>query len=79
MDGREGVQMAASALNLLGSILGMLGVVVIFVWGPEIDRGVAHGIEPGTRLWRYTLMSKLGLGLIFLGFLSQAIAVVISP
>jgi hypothetical protein len=71
--------MAASSLNLLGSILGMLGVVVIFIWGPEIDRGVAHGIEPGTRLWRYTLMSKLGLGLIFLGFLSQAIAVVISP
>jgi hypothetical protein len=71
--------MAASSLNLLGSILGMLGVVVILIWGPEIDRGVALGLEPRTRLFRFTLRSKLGLGLIFLGFLSQALAVVISP
>jgi hypothetical protein len=71
--------MEARYLNLLGSILGMLGVVLIFIWGPEIDSGVARGIEPGTKLWRYTLTSKLGLGLIFLGFLSQAVAVVMSP
>ena len=71
--------MAASSFNLLGSILGMLGVLVIFIWGPEIDRGVALGFEPRTQLFRYSLRSKLRLAFIFLGFLSQAIAVVVSP
>jgi hypothetical protein len=40
-------------LNALGLILGMIGVVIIFVWGPpqpSFQRGVWMGLQGGTRL-----------------------------
>ena len=85
----------AQKLNAIGLVLGMVGVALIFVWGPpqpQLDEGVGLGLEDGTPLGngltvaqynavvrcrriRQTLLSRVGLGLIFIGFLSQLLAV----
>ncbi|WP_286730978.1 MULTISPECIES: hypothetical protein [unclassified Thiomonas] len=43
----------AQALNTIGLALGMLGVALIFVWGPpqpQLEEGVGIGLEDGTPL-----------------------------
>ena len=82
-------------LNSIGLGFGMIGVVVIFVYGPpqpDLDEGVKRVIEAGTvladgrtaaehdadvirRRVRHSIMSKVGLGLIFVGFAFQLWAV----
>lgn len=85
----------AQTLNSFGLALGMIGVVLIFVWGPpqpQLDEGVSLGLEDGTplgngmtvvqnndlvrsRRLRHKILSRVGLALVFLGFLAQFIAV----
>ena len=87
--------LSAQTLNTIGLVLGMVGVALIFVWGPpqpQLEEGVGIGLEDGTplgngltvaqrnvavrrRRLRHTILSRVGLGLVFLGFLSQLIAV----
>ena len=87
--------MTAQWLNTIGLALGMVGVVILFIWGPpqpDFVEGVGRGLELGTvlkdgrkvsdiaeaarRLKRWhTIMSRVGLGLIGVGFGAQLIAV----
>jgi len=87
--------LSAQTLNTVGLVLGMLGVALIFVWGPpqpQLEEGVGMGLEDGTplgngltvaqhnaavrrRRLRHTILSRVGLGLVFLGFLAQLVAV----
>lgn len=84
----------AQTLNTIGLALGMLGVALIFVWGPpqpQLEEGVGIGLEDGTPLgngltvaqhdvlvrsrhFRHTVLSRVGLGLIFVGILVQLLA-----
>lgn len=84
----------AQTLNTIGLALGMLGVALVFVWGPpqpQLEEGVGMGLEDGTplsngltvaqqnevvrrRRFRHTVLSRVGLGLIFVGFLFQLFA-----
>ena len=86
--------LSAQTLNTVGLVLGMLGVALIFVWGPpqpQLEEGVGMGLEDGTplgngltvaqhnaavrrRRLRHTILSRVGLGLVFLGFLAQLVA-----
>jgi len=81
----------AQVLNAAGLVLGMVGVAIIFFYGPpqpNLEEGVALGLESGTPLSngktvaqhdadvarlreRHTIMSRLGLGLVFIGFALQ--------
>lgn len=85
----------AQSLNTIGLLLGLVGVVLIFFWGPpqpQLDEGVGLGLEDGTplgdgltvaqhnanvrrRRLRHQILSRVGLGLVFLGFLLQLFAV----
>jgi hypothetical protein len=85
----------AQVLNTIGLLFGLVGVGLIFVWGPpqpQLDEGVGIGQEDGTpldngltvaqhnatvrrRRIRHKVLSRVGLGLVFLGFLSQLFAV----
>jgi hypothetical protein len=70
-----------AGLNLIGLMLNVAGGLVIFRWGPpqpsfEREDFVAWGnssreaeVEALER--RYRLMSRIGLGLIILGFVLQ--------
>lgn len=82
-------------LNSMGLVLGMLGVFLIFVWGPpqpQLDEGVGRTLEDGTplgngltvaqhnaavrrRRCRHEILSRVGLGLVFIGFFFQFLAV----
>lgn len=82
-------------LNTIGLVLGLVGVGLIFVWGPpqpQLDEGVGLGLEDGTplgngltvaqhnvnvrrRRLRHKVLSRVGLGLVFIGFLLQLFAV----
>ena len=82
-------------LSTVGLALGMVGVAVLFVYGPpqpNLEEGFGIGLENGTllddgrtvgdhktdlklRRKRYSRLSKLGFGLIFLGFALQLGAV----
>lgn len=82
-------------LNTTGLGLGMLGIVIIFCYGPpqpSFDEGVGIGLEDSNRLsdgrtvaqhnadqrelrGRYSLFSKIGLALVFMGFALQLLAV----
>jgi hypothetical protein len=84
-------------LNTVGLVLGMVGVVIFFIWGPpqpDFDEGIAMGITftedtvftDGTKpseivasakrlKRRHEIMSRVGLGLIGLGFFVQLVAV----
>jgi hypothetical protein len=78
--------MTARWLNTIGLLLGMTGVVILFIWGPppSFDEGdylllanqdAAH-VEQVRRLKRqHEIMSDIGLGLIGLGFGAQLVAV----
>ena len=80
------------ALNSTGLIFGIMGVVLIFIWGPpqpELEEGMGVGLAEDTpiddsgktvnefndqvrrRRKRHNIVSKLGLGLIFIGFVLQ--------
>jgi len=70
-------------LNTVGLALGMVGVVIIFIWGlpqPDLDpQGkllLAAPPDVATMLLRthYENMSRFGLILIFLGFVAQLLA-----
>jgi hypothetical protein len=79
-------------LNLAGLILGMVGVVVIFKWGPPMpdlddDPHTVIGWPPteetkaeakrrGRLKRRHQRMSRFGLVLIGCGFLAQFIATI---
>lgn len=84
----------AQVLNTIGLGLGMLGVALIFIWGPpqpKLEEGVGRGLEAGTKLvngltvgqhdvlirrrrFRHTLLSRVGLGFVFVGFLFQLLS-----
>jgi hypothetical protein len=82
---------AQQLLNTVGLVLSMVGVVIIFKYGPpqpNLEEGVALGLEGGNRLPdgrtvaehdrdvaalrdTHQRMSKVGLGLVFVGFAFQ--------
>lgn len=54
--------MCAAIMNSIGLIMGMIGVALIFFWGPpmpDFDDGVGLGIEPGTVLADGTKVSDI--------------------
>jgi hypothetical protein len=81
----------ANWLNTIGLTLGMVGVLIIFIWGPpqpDLDEGVKLSLDHATvlrdgtkvsdmeeatrRLKRqHETMSRVGLGLVFVGFAVQ--------
>jgi hypothetical protein len=94
------VRLAISALtpqwlNTVGLLLGIAGVVILFIWGPpqpNLDEAVGLALDFGTVLAngekvsdmeedvrrlkrRHEIMSRIGLGLIGLGFAAQLAAV----
>jgi uncharacterized membrane protein len=85
----------AKWLNMAGLVLGMAGVVVIFIWGPpqptfDEDPHEIPGLPPtphsiaaarreGRLKRRHQLMSSIGLALVFLGFAVQFAAVLETP
>jgi hypothetical protein len=78
-------------LNRIGLFLGMVGVVILFIWGPpqpSLEGGMSYGLEEGTLLpdgrtvaqynkdvarlrQTHTVLSRIGLALIGVGFLCQ--------
>jgi len=82
-------------INSVGLGFGMIGVVIIFSYGPpqpSLEEGVGLGLQDATKLpdgrtvaehdadirrkrSRHSILSKLGLSLIFLGFAFQLGAV----
>jgi hypothetical protein len=45
--------MTAADLNRIGLVAGMIGVVLIFIWGPPqpvLEEGMSLGLEDGTEL-----------------------------
>ena len=76
--------MTAQWLNTIGLALGMVGVVVIFIWGPpqpDLDEHIkivlSNKTDEATKRLkrRHEIMSRVGLGLIGLGFFVQFVAV----
>ncbi len=87
--------MTPQSVNTLGLFLGILGVVLIFIWGPpqpSLQTGISLGIEDATPIddtgrtvadhnreiealcRRHMILSRVGLGLIGVGFLLQLVA-----
>lgn len=66
-------------LNIIGLLLGMIGVVIIFFYGPPQPSFFPYDIITDDNIHkevlemkgRYELCSKIGLGFIFIGFLLQ--------
>jgi hypothetical protein len=66
-------------LTVLGLIFGLAGVVIIFIWGPPAPEITASGDEfvwsptpdGKQRARKQKVMSRLGLGLVGVGFLLQ--------
>ena len=47
------MDICGKALSTIGLILGMIGVILIFIWGPpqpSFEQGGSIGLEDGTRL-----------------------------
>jgi hypothetical protein len=75
-----------AGLNLIGLMLNVLGGLVIFIWGPpqpsfEKEDAVAwdnpaHELKVAVLERRYKIMSRIGLGLIIVGFILQLPAAV---
>ena len=70
-------------MNTVGLALGVVGVAIIFIWGPpqpDLDPQGKLLLEgppdEATKLLRtyYANMSRFGLILIFLGFVAQLLA-----
>ena len=87
--------MTAQSANTIGLILGIIGVTLIFIWGPpqpSLEPGVSIGIEDATPIYpsgktvadhnrevaalrlRHIILSRVGLGLIGIGFFFQLCA-----
>jgi hypothetical protein len=78
--------MTEAGLNLIGLMLNVIGGLVIFKWGPpqpsfekrdflEMEWS-PHEAEAEALEKRYRIMSRVGLGLIILGFILQLPAAV---
>ena len=78
--------MTAQSLNTIGLALGMVGVVILFIWGPpqpdfiegdvyiaSDDTEIAARVKRLKR--RHKVMSRIGPGLIGVGFFAQLVAV----
>lgn len=80
--------MTADQANTLGLVLDIVGIIVIFIWGPpqpKLEEGEAiladgkvydeedHKIRRRRRI--YTALSRLGLILLLAGFALQLIAI----
>jgi len=74
--------MSEAGLNVAGLFLNVIGGLVIFVWGPPqpgfkqqdfyVEAGTPERQAELKRLERrHRIMSRVGLGLIILGFLLQ--------
>jgi hypothetical protein len=73
-------------MNIIGLLFGMIGVVIIFIYGPPqpdfnpysylIDDTINHEVLDLRD--KYDALSKIGLGFIFFGFLLQLVSVVFS-
>lgn len=74
---------SSKSLNIIGLILGMVGVAIIFVWGPpqpnldpESKLRLGEISQEITELRKFhSLMSSVGLGFIFFGFSFQLFAI----
>jgi len=77
-------------LNVIGLVLGLIGVIIIFIWGPpqpKLEEGIPIVCNSGTKINGITvsehdkkvrvkkrchlIMSRVGLGLVFVGFIFQ--------
>jgi hypothetical protein len=79
-------------LITIGLLLGLVGVIIIFIWGPpqlQLEEGIGIGLEDNNpigengktvkqfneetknRRRRHNILSRVGLGLIFIGFIFQ--------
>jgi hypothetical protein len=75
--------MTARWFNTVGLLLGMAGVVILFIWGPpqpDLDSHIKLVLDQEDETkqplkGQYEIMSDIGLGLIGLGFGAQLIAV----
>ncbi len=75
--------MAAPWFNTIGLLLGIVGVAILFIWGPpqpDLDPHIKMVLEKQDDFTkrlrrRHEIMSRVGLGLVGLGFLVQLIAV----
>ena len=73
-------------LNIIGLLLGMTGIVIIFFYGPPQPSFFPYDIITDDNIHKevldmrnkYDLYSKIGLGFIFIGFLLQLFATVLS-
>jgi hypothetical protein len=87
-----GINLTARWLNTIGLAFGIVGVLIIFIWGPPqpnfdeaaylslVGPEAQHNVEDVKRLKRqYQMMSSVGLGLIGLGFGAQLVAVWRAP
>jgi hypothetical protein len=85
-------KMDARWLNTIGLALGIVGVLIIFIWGPPqpnfnefiplslVSPEAQHMVEDTKRLKRqHQIMSRIGLSLVGLGFGAQLIAVWRAP
>lgn len=65
--------------NSWGLLLGFVGAVLVVIFGlpsiPVLSDGSYVEIQVTPRMKRYTLLSRLGLTLIAIGFVLQLIAV----
>ena len=74
---KGGIDLTAPWLNTFGLVLGMLGVVILFIWGPpqpDLDETMGTGEAEKRLKRRYEVMPRVGLGLIGLGFFVQLVA-----
>jgi len=73
-------------LNIIGLLFGMIGVIIIFFYGPPQPSFFPYDIITDDNIHqeilemriKYDLYSKIGLGLIFIGFLLQLFGVILS-
>ena len=71
-------------LNIIGLLLGMFGVIIIFFYGPPQPSFFPFDIITDSNIQqemldmrdKYDTLSKIGLGLIFVGFALQLIAII---
>jgi hypothetical protein len=78
--------LTAQCLNTIGLALGMAGVVILFIWRPpqpDFIEGDVYRTSDNTEIAarvkrlkrRHKVMSRIGLGLIGVGFFAQLVAV----
>ena len=73
-------------LNIIGLLFGLVGVVIIFFYGPPQPSFFPYDIITDDNIHKeildmrdkYDLCSKIGLGFIFIGFFLQLISIFFS-